>query len=133
MNIASYRLRAAASLTSSVAVVAALALVFGVVLGTGRAATSPLLAGFEARSYAPGQVAVLDIRGGQTNRVTLQVFQAGASGTPGAGRCSGLGQAHLRQARDGAEASAAAVRQAGAGSCTSASARTGRAATTWPA
>jgi hypothetical protein len=83
MNIAPYRLRAAAGLASSVAVVAALALVFGVVLGTGRAATSPLLAGFEARSYAPGQVAVLDVRGGQTNRVTLQIFRAGASGTPG--------------------------------------------------
>jgi N,N-dimethylformamidase beta subunit-like, C-terminal len=83
MNIAPYRLRAAAGLASSVAVVAALALVFGVVLGTGRAATSPLLAGFEARSYAPGQAAVLDVRGGQTNRVTLQIFRAGASGTPG--------------------------------------------------
>ena len=74
---------AAASLASGVAVVAALAIVFGVVLGPGHAATSPLLAGFEARSYAPGQVAVLDIGGSQTNRVTLQIFRAGASGTPG--------------------------------------------------
>jgi hypothetical protein len=83
MNIASYRLREAANLASGVAVVASVALVFGVVLGTGRAATSPLLAGFQARSYAPGQVAVLSIRGGDTNRATLQFFQAGASGTPG--------------------------------------------------
>jgi hypothetical protein len=83
MNIASYRLREAANLASGVAVVAAVALVFGVVLGTGHAATSPLLAGFQARSYAPGQVAVLGIRGGDTNRATLQFFQAGASGTPG--------------------------------------------------
>jgi hypothetical protein len=66
-----------------VAVVAAAALVFSVVLGSGRAGTSPLLAGFEARSYAPGQVAVLNIRGGDTNRATLQIFRAGASGTPG--------------------------------------------------
>jgi hypothetical protein len=80
----SHRQRAAAaSLASGVAVVAALSIVFGVVLGPGHAATSPLLAGFEARSYTPGQVAVLDVGGSQTNRVTLQVFQAGASGTPG--------------------------------------------------
>jgi hypothetical protein len=98
MNIAPQRLRqrriphapgsrrqraAAASLASGVAVVAALLVVFGVVLGSGRAATGQLLAGFQARSYAPGQVAVLAVDGGQTNRVTLQIFQAGASGTPG--------------------------------------------------
>ena len=98
MNIAPHHLRdrrisrlprsrrqraAAASFASGVAAVAALAIVFGVVLGPGRAATTPLLAGFEARSYAPGQVAVLDVGGGQTNRATLQIFRAGASGTPG--------------------------------------------------
>src|SRR2546430_8079832 len=98
MNIAPYRLHqgrisrspharrqraAAASLASGVVVTAAVAVVFGVVLGAGRAGTSPLLAGFGARSYAPGQVAVLDIGGGATNRATLQLFQAGASGTPG--------------------------------------------------
>jgi hypothetical protein len=98
MNIAPHRLQqgrisrsprarrqraAAASLASGVAVTAAVAVVFGIVLGTGRAGTSPLLAGFGARSYAPGQVAVLDIGGGATNRATLQIFQAGASGTPG--------------------------------------------------
>ena len=98
MNIAPNRLRhrpirhsprsrrhraAAASAASGVAVLAAVAVVFGAVLGTGRAATSPLLAGFLARSYAPGQVAVLNIGGGDTNRATLQIFQAGASGTPG--------------------------------------------------
>jgi hypothetical protein len=83
MNIAPHRLRPAASLASGVAVAAATAIVFGIVLGSGRAGTSPLLAGFEARSYAPGQVAVLNIRGGDPNRATLQIFQAGASGTPG--------------------------------------------------
>ena len=98
MNIAPYRLRerriprsprvrrqraAAAGLASGVAAVVAVAIVFGVVLGPGRAGTSPLLAGFEARSYAPGQVAVLNIGGGDTTRATLQIFLAGASGTPG--------------------------------------------------
>jgi hypothetical protein len=83
VNIASHRLGPAAGLASGVAVVVALAILFGAVLGPGRAGTSPLLAGFEARSYAPGQVAVLDIAGGDTNRATLQVFQAGAAGTPG--------------------------------------------------
>ena len=75
--------RAAASLASGVAVAAAAAIVFGALLGPGRAGTSPLLAGFLARSYAAGQVAVLDIGGGDTSRATLQIFQAGASGTPG--------------------------------------------------
>ncbi|HJQ73972.1 MAG TPA: N,N-dimethylformamidase beta subunit family domain-containing protein [Gaiellaceae bacterium] len=76
---------AAATLASGLAVVAGLAIVFGAVLGTSRAATPPpLLAGFEARSYAPGQTAVLDIGGGTTNRVTLQVFLAGGAAVPGA-------------------------------------------------
>jgi hypothetical protein len=83
MNIPPRRLRPAANLASGVVVTAAAVLVFGVVLGASRAGTSPLLAGFGARSYAPGQVAVLNIRGGDTNRATLQIFQAGASGTPG--------------------------------------------------
>jgi hypothetical protein len=83
VNIALRRLRPAANLASGVVVVAATALVFGTVLGSGRAGTSPLLAGFTARSYAPGQVALLAVRGGDTNRATLQIFQAGASGTPG--------------------------------------------------
>jgi len=69
-------------MASGVAIVAALAIVYGVVLGPGRAATGPTLAGFDARSYAPGQVATLEIGGGQTSRATLQIFQAGASGTP---------------------------------------------------
>jgi N,N-dimethylformamidase beta subunit-like, C-terminal len=77
------RQRAAASLASGVAVAAALALVYGAVLGTGRAGTVPLLAGFEERSYQPGQVAALDIGGGSTDRVTLQLFLAGAVGTGG--------------------------------------------------
>jgi hypothetical protein len=83
MNIAPQRLRPAVNLASGVAVIAAASLVFGMVLGSGRAGTSPLLAGFGARSYAPGQVAVLAVTGGDTNRATLQIFQAGASGTPG--------------------------------------------------
>jgi hypothetical protein len=74
---------ATASAASGVAVVAALAIVFGAVLGSGRAATGQLLAGFQARSYAPGDVAVLDVGGGETNRAALQIFRAGASGTPG--------------------------------------------------
>ena len=69
-------------MASGVAIVAALAIVYGVVLGPGRAATGPTLAGFDARSYAPGQVATLEIGGGQTSRATLQIFQAGESGTP---------------------------------------------------
>jgi hypothetical protein len=75
---------AAATLSSGVAVAAALAIVFGTVLGPSRAGTPPLLAGFEARSYAPGQTALLDIGGGTTNRVTLQLFLAGSPVTPAA-------------------------------------------------
>jgi hypothetical protein len=83
MNIPPLRLRAVASLASGVAVTAAAGVVFGVVLGSGLASTSPLLAGFQTRSYTPGGVAVLAIRGGDTTRARLQIFQAGASGTPG--------------------------------------------------
>ncbi|HKU56184.1 MAG TPA: N,N-dimethylformamidase beta subunit family domain-containing protein [Gaiellaceae bacterium] len=80
----SWRQRATtASAVSSIAVVVALAIVYGAVLSASRASTGLILAGFEARSYAPGQVALLAIGGGQTNSVTLQIFQAGASGTPG--------------------------------------------------
>jgi hypothetical protein len=68
---------------SGVVTVAALVGVYGIVLRPGSAATQPLLAGFEARSYAPGQVAKLNVAGDDTDRVTLQLFQAGASGTPG--------------------------------------------------
>src|SRR5256885_12607210 len=97
MNIAPYRLQqgrisrsprarpqhaAAASLASGVAVTAAVAVVFGVVLGAGRAGTSPLLAGFGARSYAPGQVAVLDIGGGAPNPPPPPLFPARAPRTP---------------------------------------------------
>jgi hypothetical protein len=77
------RRAAAAAVASGIAATAAVAVVFGAVLGPSNAATGPLLAGFEARSYAPGQTALLDIGGGQTNRVVLQIFRAGASGTPG--------------------------------------------------
>jgi N,N-dimethylformamidase beta subunit-like protein len=74
---------AATTLTSGIAVAAALVVVFGAVLGSGRAATVPLLAGFEARSYARGQVALLDIGGGTANRVTLRFFLAGGAAAPG--------------------------------------------------
>jgi hypothetical protein len=84
MNITSRRrLSPAANLASGALALAAVGIVFGVVLGSGRAGNAPLLAGFKARSYAPGQTAVLAIGGGDTNRATLQIFQAGASGTPG--------------------------------------------------
>src|SRR3954470_10242906 len=83
MSIAPHRLRPVANLASGVAVAAATAIVFGVVLGPGHAGTSPLLAGFLARSYAPGQVALLAVRGGDTTRARIQIFQAGASGTSG--------------------------------------------------
>ncbi|MGZ4333254.1 MAG: N,N-dimethylformamidase beta subunit family domain-containing protein [Gaiellaceae bacterium] len=86
----SRRQRAAvASLASGVGVVAAVAIVFAGVFGSGRAGTSPLLAGFEARSYGPGKVAVLNIGGGDTTRATLEIFRAGASGTPGAAAARG--------------------------------------------
>jgi hypothetical protein len=71
-----------ATFGSAIAVTAALAIVFGIVLAPSRAGTPPLLAGFEARSYAPGQTAVLDIGGGATDRVTLQLFLAGSPVTP---------------------------------------------------
>ena len=93
MNIAPHRFRPAAGLASGLAATAAAAVVFGVVLGPGRAGTSPLLAGFLARSYTPGQVAVLNIRGGDTSRATLQLFQAGASGTPGPAAAPGWDKA----------------------------------------
>jgi hypothetical protein len=77
------RRRRTAAVAFGVAAAAALAIVFGAVLGSGHAGSSPLLAGFAARSYAPGQNAVLDIGGGDTNDATLQIFRAGASGTAG--------------------------------------------------
>jgi len=66
-----------ATFGSGVAVAAAAAIVFGTVLGPGRAGTAQLLAGFEARSYAPGQTAMLAIEGRTTDHVTLQLFLAG--------------------------------------------------------
>ncbi len=59
-------------------------LVYTVLLGSARSATVPLLAGFEARSYEPGQIALLDIAGGTTKHVTLQLFLAGGAAVPGA-------------------------------------------------
>jgi N,N-dimethylformamidase beta subunit-like, C-terminal len=59
-------------------------LVYTVLLGSARSARVPLLAGFEARSYEPGQIALLDIAGGTTKHVTLQLFLAGGAAVPGA-------------------------------------------------
>jgi N,N-dimethylformamidase beta subunit-like protein len=96
MNLAPHRLRehrpaasprsrrrrnAALSVASGVAVVAGLVLVYAAVLGPSQAGTEPLLAGFQARSYAPGQVADLAITGSGTSRATLQLFLAGSSGS----------------------------------------------------
>lgn len=79
MNILRSRRTLGAALTLIIA---------GASYAAGRATAStggpaPTLAGFEARSYAPGQVAVLAIDRARTRSVTLQIFQAGASGTPG--------------------------------------------------
>jgi hypothetical protein len=76
------RRAAVTTVASGIATAAALVLVFGAVLGPGRAGTAPLLAGFEARSYRPGQVALLNIGGGTTNRVALQLFLAGGAADP---------------------------------------------------
>ena len=83
MNLSRRQRAAFLTAVSGVVTVAALVGVYGIVLRPGRAATQPLLSGFEARSYAPGQVAELNIAGGDADRVTLQLFEAGASGTPG--------------------------------------------------
>ena len=66
---------------TAVVLVAALVLVYTLVLVPGGTKPQPLLAGFGARSYKPGQVAVLRIAGGFTKRATLQLFLAGAVGT----------------------------------------------------
>jgi hypothetical protein len=71
--------KATVSLAFGVAVVAALVFVYAAVLGPVIAGTSPLLAGFEARSYAPGETAQLEIGGGATSSVTLQLFEAGGA------------------------------------------------------
>ncbi|HUZ16080.1 MAG TPA: N,N-dimethylformamidase beta subunit family domain-containing protein [Gaiellaceae bacterium] len=69
---------AALSLLSGAAIVAASVYVYTSVLASANSA--PLLAGFGQRSYRPGQVALLRLGEGVTNRATLQVFLAGASG-----------------------------------------------------
>jgi hypothetical protein len=75
---------ASVNLAFGVAIAAALVFVYAAVLGPSIAGTAPLLAGFEARSYAPGQTAELNIGGGGTSSVTLQLFQAGGALAPGA-------------------------------------------------
>jgi N,N-dimethylformamidase beta subunit-like protein len=76
------RRRRIAGVAAGVVLGLALALMWTVTVGLG-APAPPLLAGFEARSYAPGGIAQLAIRGGSTGSATLQVFKAGASVTPG--------------------------------------------------
>jgi hypothetical protein len=86
-----------ATVGSGLAVAAALAFVFGTVLGPSRAGTPPLLAGFEARSYAAGQTAVLDIGGGTADRATLQLFLAGSPVSPAAKSSTGTGRHSARR------------------------------------
>jgi hypothetical protein len=78
------RRQAAVGIVFGIAVFAALVLVYLAVLGPVIAGTSPLLAGFESRSYAPGGTALLNIGGGTTGSVTLQLFKAGGAVGPGA-------------------------------------------------
>jgi hypothetical protein len=139
MNLTRHRLRnrrsprsrrqrkAAGSAAFGVAVAAALVFVYAAVLGPGFAGTTPLLAGFEARSYAPGQTALLDIGGGAASSVTLQVFQAGGALAPGAAP-GGRDRITFGEPMTAPQE----IRRpgAGTGACTLASARTGRAATT---
>ena len=99
MNIAPYRLANAGSRAlprvagsaggasparpHRVAVVAALVLVFGLVLGPGRA--DACAAARRLRAHAatrPARSPCSPIGGGDTNRATLQIFLAGASGLP---------------------------------------------------
>jgi hypothetical protein len=75
---------AAASVAFGIAIAAALVFVYAAVLGPTFAGTAPLLAGFEARSYVPGQTATLRIGGGGTSKVTLQLFLAGGPAAVGA-------------------------------------------------
>lgn len=77
--------QAGLAFASGIAVVAGLVLVYVAVLGPAVTPSPQLLAGFEARSYRPGQVALLQIDGGTTNRVTLQFFLAGAAARHGRG------------------------------------------------
>jgi N,N-dimethylformamidase beta subunit-like, C-terminal len=74
---------AVGSAAFGVAVAAALVFVYAALLGPTFAGTAPLLAGFEARSYAPGQTATLRIGGGGTSKVTLQLFLAGGPAVRG--------------------------------------------------
>lgn len=76
------RARAATAVWGA-ATAAGLVLVYAVLLGSGSAATVQLLAGFDARSYRPGQTAVLRIGGAVPRHLTLQLFLAGAAGTGG--------------------------------------------------
>jgi hypothetical protein len=74
------RQRFALTAVFGVALVAALVFLYALLLGAGNAATAQLYAGFEARSYAPGDVAALQIENA-SGPVTVQFFLAGAAGT----------------------------------------------------
>src|SRR5947209_14082279 len=87
MRNRSSRQRFALTATFGVALSVVAALVYAFALGSGNAATAQVLAGFEARSYAPGEVAALRIDADKdpARRVAIQFFLVGAGGTDVAG------------------------------------------------
>src|SRR3954467_3842348 len=85
MTTRSPRQRFALDVASNVGLLTMLVLVYVVVLSPASAAPPGLLAGFQARSYAPGQIAALKIESDTTRRVTLRFFLAGAARARDAG------------------------------------------------
>jgi hypothetical protein len=67
--------------TAALVVAAALVFVFGEAAGAGVGTRPQLLAAFGARSYRPGQVAVLHIDSSPVRVLTLRLFLAGGAGT----------------------------------------------------
>ena len=80
MSTRSPHQRFALTATFGVVLVAGVVLVYAFVLGSGKAATAQVFAGFVDRSYAPGQIATLQIEGAPPPHVTIQFFLAGAVG-----------------------------------------------------
>jgi len=78
MNIRVPHRRFPSGRAAGVALGALLVLFNPIGLGAGKAATPELLSGFDARSYAPGDVATLRIEGGAARQVSVQFFLAGA-------------------------------------------------------
>jgi len=77
--------RAAAAAVAGLALAGVVALLLAAAPAAGGGgARRPLRAGFEARSYRPGDVAVLRIEGNATRQATLQLFLAGGASAPGA-------------------------------------------------